>query len=68
MFTLNLKALLARGSDEGFYAPGAGPPKRGVPRKTADAVGDVSEASRTPKREAPTPVNGFGATGGWGSW
>ena len=53
---------------EGFYAPGAGPPKRVLPQESVDAFVDVSEADRTPKREAPTPVNGFGATGGWGSW
>jgi hypothetical protein len=68
MFKINLKALLARGPDEGFYAPGAGPPKGGRHRKVVDASVEVSEADRAPKRKKPTPVQGFGATGGWGAW
>jgi hypothetical protein len=67
MFKFNLKALLARGSDEGFYAPGAEFTKGGQRGERVDAV-EFSEAGRAPKHEAPTPAQGFGATGGWGSW
>ncbi|PKQ18188.1 MAG: hypothetical protein CVT68_04650 [Actinobacteria bacterium HGW-Actinobacteria-8] len=68
MFKINLKALLARGSDEGFYAPGAEFTKRGQHREIADAIVEVSEVDRTPKRKEPPPVPGFGASANWGVW
>ncbi|WP_291380385.1 hypothetical protein [Demequina sp.] len=67
MFKFNLKALLARGSDEGFYAPGSGPPQRGLPRERVDAV-EFSEADRAPNPEAPMPMRGFGSSANWGVW
>jgi hypothetical protein len=67
MFKLNLKAFMARGSDEGFYAPGAEPSKRGQRRETVDAV-EFSEADRAPNPEAPMPMRGFGTSANWGVW
>ena len=67
MFKLNLKALLARASDEGFYAPGAEPTKGGQRRERVDAV-EFSEADRAPKPEAPMLMRGFGTSANWGVW
>ncbi|WP_291380158.1 hypothetical protein [Demequina sp.] len=68
MFKLNLKALLARGSDEGFYAPGAEPTKLGWHRKTVDVSVEVFEADRVPQHETPTLTKGFGTSASWGVW
>ena len=68
MFSINLKALLTRGSDEGFLTPGAQPAAGGQARASAGSHAELSLADRPPTRQVPTPIQGFGASGGLGMW
>lgn len=68
MFTIKLKALLARGSDDGFYAPGAKLNHPDLHRERVDATAKASHADPAPRREEPKLLPGFGTSASWGVW
>jgi hypothetical protein len=68
MSIINLKELPNLGSDEGLHASGADLSDGDQHRELIDAIAGVSVAGRSPERQAPTPVRGFGAAGGLGMW
>jgi hypothetical protein len=68
MTSINLKELPSLGTDEATYRTDTDRANGGQHRKLVDSIAGVSVAGRSPERQTPTPVRGFGAAGGLGMW
>ena len=68
MTSINLKEFPSLGTDEATYRTDPDRANGGQLRERGDAIVEVSRAVRSPERQTPTPVRGFGAAGGLGMW